>query len=61
MADADVVVHLAFVVVKATARSHAVNVEGSGNVFAAAVAAGVPTLVYTSSLAAYGYHAHQGC
>jgi nucleoside-diphosphate-sugar epimerase len=58
--DADVVVHLAFVVVKATARSYVINVEGSGNVFAAAVAAGVPTLVYTSSLAAYGYHSHEG-
>jgi nucleoside-diphosphate-sugar epimerase len=58
--DADAVVHLAFVVVKATTRSYAVNVEGSHNVFAAAVAAGVPTLVYTSSLAAYGYHDHEG-
>jgi len=33
-----------------------VNLEGSRNVFAATVAAGVPRLVYTSSVAAYGFH-----
>lgn len=56
VAEADVVVHLAFIVVEATADSYDINIEGSRNVFDAAVAAGVPRLVYTSSVAAYGYH-----
>ena len=60
VADADVVVHLAFIVVKATASSYDINIEGSRNVFDATVAAGVPRLVYTSSVAAYGYHDHDG-
>ena len=60
VADADVVVHLAFIVVKATAKSYDINIEGSRNVFDATVAAGVPRLVYTSSVAAYGYHDHDG-
>lgn len=55
VADADVVVHLAFIVVKATAGSYDINIEGSRNVFEAAVAARAPRLVYTSSVAAYGY------
>ena len=56
VAEADVVVHLAFIVVKATAGSYDINIEGSRNVFEAAVAAGAKRLVYTSSVAAYGYH-----
>jgi UDP-glucose 4-epimerase len=52
---ADVVVHLAFVVVKAAAETRHVNVEGSRNVFEATVAAGVGRLVYSSSVAAYGF------
>ncbi|HVP02078.1 MAG TPA: NAD-dependent epimerase/dehydratase family protein [Solirubrobacteraceae bacterium] len=60
MAGADVVAHLAFIVVKASARSYQINIEGSRNVFEAVAAARVPRLVYTSSLAAYGYHAHAG-
>ncbi|MGZ4234229.1 MAG: NAD-dependent epimerase/dehydratase family protein [Solirubrobacteraceae bacterium] len=60
VADVDVVAHLAFIVVKATARSYEINIEGSRNVFEATAAAGIPRLVYTSSLAAYGYHPHQG-
>lgn len=59
VAGADVVVHLAFIVVKATARSYEVNIEGSRNVFEATAAAGVPRLVYTSSVAAYGYDEHE--
>jgi UDP-glucose 4-epimerase len=55
VAGSDVVVHLAFIVVKASAASYNVNVQGSRNVFDATVAAGVPRLVYTSSVAAYGY------
>lgn len=60
VAEVDVVAHLAFIVVKANADSYEINIEGSRNVFEATAAAGIPRLVYTSSLAAYGYHAHQG-
>jgi nucleoside-diphosphate-sugar epimerase len=56
VAGADVVVHLAFIVVDASADSYEINIEGSRNVFAATAAAGIPRLVYTSSVAAYGYH-----
>jgi UDP-glucose 4-epimerase len=52
---ADVVVHLAFIVVKASAETRHINVEGSRNVFEAAVAAGAGRLVYASSVAAYGF------
>ena len=55
VAEADVVVHLAFIVVNATTGTYDINIEGSRNVFDATVAAGVPRLVYTSSVAAYGY------
>ena len=55
VAEADVVVHLAFIVVRASAESHDINVEGSRNVFEATAAAGIGRLVYTSSVAAYGY------
>ena len=60
VAGVDVVAHLAFIVVKATARSYEINIEGSRNVFEATAAAGIPRLVYTSSVAAYGYHPHRG-
>jgi nucleoside-diphosphate-sugar epimerase len=56
VADADVVVHLAFVIMDDAKHSRAVNLDGSRNVFEAAVAAGVDRLVYTSSVAAYGFH-----
>jgi nucleoside-diphosphate-sugar epimerase len=52
---ADVVVHLAFVVLKAGSETRHVNVEGSRNVFEATVAAGAKRLVYSSSVAAYGF------
>lgn len=52
---ADAVVHLAFIVVDASDGSEDINIEGSRTVFDATVAAGVPRLVYTSSVAAYGY------
>jgi nucleoside-diphosphate-sugar epimerase len=52
---ADVIVHLAFVVLKAGSETRHVNVEGSRNVFEAAVAAGAKRLVYSSSVAAYGF------
>lgn len=56
VADADVVVHLAFIVLKATADTYDINIEGSRNVFEATAQAGIERLVYTSSVAAYGYH-----
>ena len=54
---ADVVVHLAFLIMGGAEESRRVNLEGSRNVFEAAVAAGARRLVYTSSVAAYGFHA----
>jgi nucleoside-diphosphate-sugar epimerase len=58
VAGADAVVHLAFAIMGAGGdEGHRVNLEGSRNVFSATVAAGVPRLVYTSSVAAYGFHA----
>jgi len=57
VADADVVVHLAFIVLGTREESRRVNVAGTRNVFEATVAAQRPRrLVYTSSVAAYGYH-----
>jgi nucleoside-diphosphate-sugar epimerase len=53
---ADVVVHLAFIIVGKADETHDINVEGSRNVFEAAVAAGAKRLIYTSSVAAYGFH-----
>ena len=60
VAGVDVVAHLAFIVVKASSRSYEINIEGSRNVFEATAAAGIARLVYTSSLAAYGYDPHEG-
>jgi UDP-glucose 4-epimerase len=57
VADADVVVHLAFIIMGGREESRRINLEGSRNVFAAAAAgARVKRLVYTSSVAAYGFH-----
>ena len=56
VADADVVVHLAFIIMGGGDESHAINVEGSRNVFEAAIAAGAQRLIYASSVAAYGFH-----
>ncbi len=56
VAEADVVVHLAFVIVAGRGESREINLNGSRNVFEAAVAAGAKRLVYTSSVAAYGFH-----
>jgi UDP-glucose 4-epimerase len=55
LAGADVVVHLAFLIFGSHAETRRVNLEGSRNVFEAAVAAGSKRLVYTSSVAAYGF------
>lgn len=55
--DVDVVVHLAFIIMGSREESARVNLAGTRNVFEATVAARRPRrLVYTSSVAAYGYH-----
>jgi nucleoside-diphosphate-sugar epimerase len=56
VAGADVVVHLAFIIFGDAKETQSVNLEGSRNVFAATAAAGARRLVYTSSVAAYGFH-----
>ena len=56
--DADVVIHLAFIIMGSRQDSARINLAGTRNVFEATVAAERPRrLVYTSSVAAYGYHA----
>jgi UDP-glucose 4-epimerase len=57
VADADVVVHLAFLIMGGREETQSVNIEGSRNVFESAAAAGVKRLVYASSVAAYGFYA----
>lgn len=52
----DVVVHLAFLIFGADARSREINLQGSRNVFEATVDGDATRLVYTSSVAAYGFH-----
>jgi UDP-glucose 4-epimerase len=56
VAEADVVVHLAFMIMGGAQESRAVNLEGSRNVFEETVSAGARRLVYASSVAAYGFH-----
>jgi UDP-glucose 4-epimerase len=56
VANADVVVHLAFMIMGGPRETRAVNLEGSRNVFQAAVSAEAKRLVYASSVAAYGFH-----
>jgi nucleoside-diphosphate-sugar epimerase len=57
VAQADVVIHLAFIIMGSREESARVNLQGTRNVFEAAVAEPRPRrLVYTSSVAAYGYH-----
>jgi nucleoside-diphosphate-sugar epimerase len=57
-ADADVVVHLAFMITGTASRQtiREINVEGTLNAFRAAAACGVERFVYASSVAAYGFH-----
>ena len=58
VADADIVVHLAFIIMGSREESARVNLAGTRNVFEATVASPrARRLVYTSSVAAYGYHA----
>lgn len=56
VAGADVVVHLAFLIFGSQQQTARVNLEGSRNVFDAALQEGVQRFVYTSSVAAYGFH-----
>jgi UDP-glucose 4-epimerase len=60
VADAEVVIHLAFVIMGSRDDSERVNLDGTRNVFEACAAGasnGRPRrLVYSSSVAAYGYH-----
>jgi UDP-glucose 4-epimerase len=56
VSEADVVVHLAFIIMGSAEESRSVNLEGSRNVFEATATAGAQRLVYASSVAAYGYH-----
>jgi UDP-glucose 4-epimerase len=54
--EADVVIHLAFMIMGSEEESRSVNLDGSRNVFEATVAAGVKRLIYASSVAAYGFY-----
>lgn len=56
--DADVVVHLAFLITGTSSRetTRAINVDGTLNTFRAAADAGAGRFVYASSVAAYGFH-----
>ena len=53
---ADVLVHLAFIIVGGREETHRINLKGTRNVFDAATSAGLKRFVYTSSVAAYGFH-----
>ena len=53
---ADVVVHLAFAILESSDQTRGINIDGSRNVFEAAVAAGAERICYASSVAAYGFH-----
>ncbi|MFL5834747.1 MAG: NAD-dependent epimerase/dehydratase family protein [Solirubrobacterales bacterium] len=53
---ADVAVHLAFAIFGSREETRKVNLQGTRNVFEAAIKAGVKRLVYASSVAAYGFH-----
>lgn len=56
IAGADVVVHLAFVIIGDLKQTTSVNLQGSRNVFSAAIESGAKRLIYASSVAAYGFH-----
>ncbi|MFZ2016635.1 MAG: NAD-dependent epimerase/dehydratase family protein [Nocardioides sp.] len=54
---ADVVVHLAFLILGGDGEStRAINIEGTLNAFGAATEVGAKRFVYASSVAAYGFH-----
>ncbi|OBG73731.1 MULTISPECIES: NAD-dependent epimerase/dehydratase family protein [unclassified Mycobacterium] len=57
VAQADVVIHLAFIIMGSREESARINLQGTRNVFEATAASPrTRRLVYTSSVAAYGYH-----
>ncbi|OMC53991.1 epimerase [Mycobacterium sp. IS-2888] len=57
VAQADVVVHLAFLIMGSREESERINLQGARNVFEVTVnSVRSRRLVYTSSVAAYGYH-----
>lgn len=56
VSGADVVVHLAFLIFGSQEETTRVNLEGSRNVFQAVMDEGVDRFIYTSSVAAYGFH-----
>lgn len=56
VAGADVVVHLAFIIFGKPDEAREINLQGARNVFEATFEAGARRLVYTSSVAAYGFH-----
>ena len=53
---ADVLIHLAFIIIGGARESRSVNVDGSRVVFQAAARERVKRLIYASSVAAYGFH-----
>src|SRR3954452_18988472 len=53
---ADVLVHLAFIIFGDPEETTQINLDGTRNVLEAAVSGGVKRFVYTSSVAAYGFH-----
>ncbi len=55
VAEADVVVHLAFIIWGSPEETRKVNLSGSRNVFEATFEKGAARLIYTSSVAAYGF------
>jgi UDP-glucose 4-epimerase len=54
--DADVVIHLAFLIFGSKDEAERVNMQGCTNVFESAFEAKAQRLIYTSSVAAYGFH-----
>ena len=56
MQGCEVLIHMAFIVlpIRNTVEAMEINVEGSMNVFEAAVKAGVRKIIYTSSVSVYG-------
>src|SRR5205085_7260973 len=53
---ADVLVHLAFIILGGNDETTQINLDGTKNVFEAALGGDVKRFVYTSSVAAYGFH-----
>src|SRR3954447_22589121 len=52
----DVLVHLAFIILGGNDETTQINLDGTKNVFEAALGGNVKRFVYTSSVAAYGFH-----